>query len=374
MEDVSFSLLLTTLTEVAQRHRKLMNEKLRRLLARFWFLVVTFFLVLITRKKASNPRRSPLYLQNSTRWMEQLIHPSADYRSVAEEVPIKARLRALQSIVAGIYRLFGILDQVEKIGSKALPLQELLPQLADSVGRAVDGCAAYAFEAREGGGGGSATMVHVGRGVWVEARSLPCVAESLAACEATLWEDAHAHGAQLAYAEVTEREGASWRPNGGRIECLVDERDAEGLRRSAAAVERALSLDAPRARGVSWCVILPSLACPAVCACFMTAPLRLPLVRAASSPRPSWTTPQVRWACSWRQAVSAGRSCLTMAHCSRCSGSMPRCCCAPLARRRATWRRRGACRSSCVARRGCAPRASSSRRWPPAPCLASSRF
>ena len=61
--------------------------------------------------------------------MEQLIHPSADYRSVAEEVPIKARLRALQSIVAGIYRLFGILDQVEKIGSKALPLQELLPQL-----------------------------------------------------------------------------------------------------------------------------------------------------------------------------------------------------------------------------------------------------
>ena len=102
MEDVSFSLLLTTLTEVAQRHRKLMNEKLRRLLARFWFLVVTFFLVLITRKKASNPRRSPLYLQNSTRWMEQLIHPSADYRSVAEEVPIKARLRALQSIVAGI--------------------------------------------------------------------------------------------------------------------------------------------------------------------------------------------------------------------------------------------------------------------------------
>ena len=46
--------------------------------------------------------------------MEQLIHPSADYRSVAEEVPIKARLRALQSIVAGIYRLFGILDQVER--------------------------------------------------------------------------------------------------------------------------------------------------------------------------------------------------------------------------------------------------------------------
>ena len=46
--------------------------------------------------------------------MEQLIHPAADYRSVAEEVPIKARLRALQSIVAGIYRLFGILDQVER--------------------------------------------------------------------------------------------------------------------------------------------------------------------------------------------------------------------------------------------------------------------
>ena len=48
--------------------------------------------------------------------MDHLLRPSADYRSVAEEVPIKARLRALQSIVAGIYRLFGILDQVEKIG------------------------------------------------------------------------------------------------------------------------------------------------------------------------------------------------------------------------------------------------------------------
>ena len=68
MEDVSFSLLLTTLTLSGTADERKTQEIARR----------PFFR---TRKKASNPRRSPLYLQNSTRWMEQLIHPSADYRS-----------------------------------------------------------------------------------------------------------------------------------------------------------------------------------------------------------------------------------------------------------------------------------------------------